>query len=239
MIVSFILFLFSSDEYWGYGDIRNNYPKKRMTDSTCSVMIENGLTNYPLGKLVRNDNSIIQLVAYNVNTGLIVSEHYSFDKEERLIYYAIFNKGGKEKVFVWFNRNNNHPQTRGYFNVSLDSIGVDHKNDTFLFFTYPRLPYFTVKPKLIFCNDTINDKDTLYPILNKNCHYIHKLHKKSPVFVYAFFHYDSQANDTQIEISVPFKLDTIKKVRLPAVMDSYYYKKIDYGKYPFVKKSGS
>jgi hypothetical protein len=212
-------------------------PKVKANDTTWCVPIGDYTGSYSLVKYIREDNSIFDLGFFNSKFNVLTSEMYSFYRNEKLRLYIVLDRQSKNRYSMRFDTNSAFVESRGNINVFLDSV-ANKNGDYILFFTYPRIPFYRIKPVFYIFNDTLpkNDIDTVIPELKSNCHILLNVGKKKPIFTVSKFKYEHVTIKDNFELENGALLDTIKNVNYPKNLDLFYTKEIDYLKYPFVKE---
>lgn len=214
-----------------------NDPKLGVNDTSWCVPIGDYTGSYSLVKYIRENNSILDLGFFNSKFNVLTSEMYSFYRNEKLRLYIVLDRKSKNRYSIRFDTNSAFVESRGHINVFLDSV-ANKNGDYILFFTYPRIPFYRIKPVFYIFNDTLpkNDIDTVIPDLKSNCHLILNVGKKIPIWTISKFEYEHVTIKDKFQLENGALLDTIKKVPYPKNLDLFYTKEIDYSKYPFVKE---
>lgn len=239
-VIKRISFLFILLQLFSCNDeksiFRINKPITRITDSTSAIIIDLIPNDYSLVKVVRNNNSIQKILFTNDSFNLKKSELYTFYEDEYLKDYYLFENDSTYKFKVIFDKNKNFVDFSGKLGIFLDSVCTNTKNENFLYFSYPRIPYYDIKARLVLMYDTTGDFDTIFPILRGNCYMIQKIRSKNPLYIQADLQLVHLINKSSIDLAESFKTDTIKKSIITSKLSLYYYKEIDYNKYPFFDK---
>jgi hypothetical protein len=217
-------------------------PKIKANDTIWCVPIGDTFAPYSLLKFIRKDNTIYSLAFFNPRLKVSTSEHYYFLKDESFDSYLVMNKLSKSLYSIEYNQDKGIKFITGNMNVFLDSIAYSEKYGYTLFYTYPRIPYYKIKPLLyVFYDSLTNDIDTIIPKLKSNCHLIINIGNRlpllsNPIFEYEHFFKTKNSRLPKFKLGMPQITDTIKKVPYPKQLDLFYTKEIDYSKYPFEKE---
>lgn len=206
-----------------------------LNDSTSAVVLDQAAEDCSLVKIIRKDNTISKILFTDKNFNFRRSELFTFNESENLKEYYLFENDSSYKFKLIFDSNRKLVDFEGKLGIYLDSICTNHLNEKFLYFSYPRIPYYDIKPSMVLMYDTINDFDSIIPVLRGNCYLIHKIRNEIPLYIQVDMHYKHKFNNSIIDLAEAFKTDTIKKILLSDKKPLYYIKEFDYNEYPFVK----
>lgn len=221
MFILSALFISCQEKSEGFNNSNNNY-----------ALIDSSLGTYKLVQFYYANNNIKSLGYLDLNTGKLISEYFTFSLNGELEKYSVFDQFNREK-YVFYYKNKSVVKSIGDVNITLDSICLNNRNEYLLFFSYARLPYYEIKPKLLYIYENGSDPDTIIPKTNGNCFFIVNSNKSIPKHIQFELEYTHLYRTLDFSLANIFETDTVKLVKNINYKDWFYFKNIDYNKIPF------
>lgn len=194
-------------------------------------ILDANLGKYKLVQFYHSNKSISNIGYIDLNNNKRISELFNFDLNGLLERYSVFDKNSNEK-FSFSYKDKSVISKTGEMKGTLDSVCINNRNEYLLFFSYPRLPYYIIKPTIFYIYEDGSEPDTVIPELKGNCFFIVNTKKTIPKNIEFQVEYKHLYRTLDFSTGNVFNTDTIKIVN-SNYDDWFYFRDIDFKKPPF------